>query len=100
MENNNFAFKIMDENGVERTCEVLFTYDDDNTGKTYIVYTDNTIDDLGNTKVFASTYDPEESPQKLHPLETEEEWQMVEAILEELQSGISDEDADFFGDDL
>ena len=34
-------------------CDVLFTFDNNETGKSYIVYTDNTMDELGNTKVYA-----------------------------------------------
>ena len=100
MENNDFVFTVLDEDGKEIVCEVLFTYEDEKTGKNYIVYTDNTLDEDGDTKVFASTFDPNENPPRLHPLETEEEWEQAESILEHLQSEISDEDADFFGDDL
>ena len=60
MENTKMTFKIMGENGQEIECEVLFTFESDETKKNYIVYTDNTLDEQGNTKVYASVYTPNE----------------------------------------
>ena len=42
-------FTVLDENGNEVECEVLFTFDSEETNKSYIVYTDNTTDEEGNT---------------------------------------------------
>ena len=53
------TFKVFDENGKEIECEVLFTFESDETHKNYIVYTDNTTDEDGNTKVYASIYTPD-----------------------------------------
>ena len=78
------TFKITGEDGKEIDCEALFTFEGKDTGKNYIVYTDNTLDEEGNTKVYASIYDPENQDQNLQPIETDEEWQMVEEILDEL----------------
>lgn len=55
-----------------------------------IVYTDNTEDEEGNTKVFASIYNPDEDETKLLPIETEKEWRIIETLLEELQNEASD----------
>ena len=43
MEDNKF--KIKNEDGKEVLCEVLFTFESDETNKNYMVYTDNTKDD-------------------------------------------------------
>lgn len=80
------TFKVMDENGKEIECEVLFTFESEETKKNYIVYTDNTTDDEGNTKVYASVYNPNEAETKLLPIETDKEWKIIETILEEIQS--------------
>ena len=37
MEEKN-TFTVLDENGKEITCEVLFTFDSEETKKSYIVY--------------------------------------------------------------
>ena len=55
MEEKN-TFQVLDENGKEVTCEVLFTFDSEETKKSYIVYTDNTTDDDGNVRVYASIF--------------------------------------------
>ena len=52
---------VKNENGNEIECDVLFTFDSEDTNKSYIVYTDNTKDELGNTKVYANTFDDNES---------------------------------------
>ncbi|MBE6138730.1 MAG: DUF1292 domain-containing protein [Firmicutes bacterium] len=85
MENTKMTFKIMGENGQEIECEVLFTFESDETKKNYIVYTDNTLDEQGNTKVYASVYTPNEENTNLIPIETDKEWKIIETILEELQ---------------
>lgn len=85
MEDNKMTFKIIGEDGKEIECEVLFTFESDETKKNYIVYTDNTLDEQGNTKVYASIYNPNEENTNLIPIETDKEWKIIETILEELQ---------------
>lgn len=85
MENNKMTFKILSDDGKEIECEVLFTFESDETKKNYIVYTDNTLDEQGNTKVYASIYNPEEENTNLIPIETDKEWKIIETILDELQ---------------
>ena len=93
MQNNEevMTFKVMDDNGKEIECEVLFTFESEETKKNYIVYTDNTIDDDGNTKVYASIYNPNEAETKLLPIETDKEWKIIETILEEIQAEANNE---------
>lgn len=85
MERENMTFTVINDEGKEVECEVLFTFESEETKKNYIVYTDNTLDQEGNTKVFASIYDPNSDESKLLPIETEKEWKIIEVILEELQ---------------
>ena len=80
------TFKVINDEGKEVECEVLFTFESDETKKNYIVYTDNTLDEEGNTKVYASIYNPDQDETKLLPIETDKEWQIIETILEELQN--------------
>jgi len=84
MEEKN-TFTVMDENGKQVTCEVLFTFDSEETKKNYIVYTDNTTDEEGNVRVYASIYNPESETTELKPIETEREWKIVETILDSIQ---------------
>ena len=80
------TFKVLNDEGKEVECEALFTFESDETKKNYIVYTDNSLHDEGNTKVYASIYNPDEDETKLLPIETEKEWKIIETILEELQN--------------
>lgn len=84
MEEKN-TFQVLDENGKEVTCEVLFTFDSEETNKSYIVYTDNTTDDDGNIRVYASIFDSKSENMELKPIESEREWKIVETILESIQ---------------
>ncbi len=86
LENN--TFKVINEEGKEIVCDILFTFDSDETNKSYIVYTDNTKDEEGNIQVFASIYDPKQENPKLDPIETEQEWKIIETILNTLQEEI------------
>lgn len=78
------TFTIINDKGEEVQCEVLFTYTNEETGYDYIAYTDHTSDEDGNTKVYASIFNPEEENPVLLPIETEEEWALIEGILESL----------------
>ena len=82
---NESKFTIVNKEGKEITCEALFTFDSDETKKSYIVYTDNTKDKDGNVKVYASIYNPKDQNNELMPIETDREWKVVEAILESIQ---------------
>ena len=85
------TFKVLNEEGKEVECEVLFTFESDETQKKYMVYTDNTFDEKGYTKVYAAVYNPEGEGVNLTPIETEKEWKIVEAILEEAQAEFGQE---------
>ena len=88
------TFSMLDENGNEIVYDVLFTFDSDETGKHYIVYTDNTIGDDGNIEVYASTFDPEDPHSKLEAIKTEKEWKVIETILDTLQEQLKQESED------
>ena len=82
------TFSMLDENGVEVVYDVLFTFESDETKKNYIVYTDNSKDELGYIEVYASIYHPEDNNGRLEAIESEKEWKVIETILETLQEEI------------
>ncbi|MDO4996164.1 MAG: DUF1292 domain-containing protein [Bacilli bacterium] len=83
------SFSMIDENGNEVVYDVLFTFENEETHKNYIVYTDNKVDEVsGNIEVYASTYDPEDEHSKLEAIETDKEWKVIETILETLQEEV------------
>lgn len=71
---------VKNKDGIETECDVLFTFDSDETNKSYIVYTDNTKDDLGNVRVYANIFNDDESGE-LKEIETEKEWATIEQIF-------------------
>lgn len=87
------VFTIVNDKGEEIECEILFTFDSDETKKSYIVYTDNTLDEEGSTKVYASVYDPTGQNPALMPIETEKEWLVIENILSSVQQKIDESQA-------
>ena len=84
MKEEKLTFKIKGEDGKDIECETLFTFEGKDNGKNYIVYTDNTNDEEGNIKVYASLFDPNKDDQTLQPIETEEEWKIIQDILEKI----------------
>ena len=82
------TFTMLDEKGQEHTYDVLFTFESEENGNNYIVYTDNSLDENGNIVVYASTYDPTNPQSRLGAVETEQEWKVIETILETLQEEV------------
>lgn len=82
------TFKMMTEDGQEVTCNVLFTFDSDETGKSYIAYTDNTYEEYGSIKAYAAVYHPEDLNKGFEPIETEKEWKVIEMALKVLQEEV------------
>jgi len=96
---NELKFKAVDAEGRQIDCETLFMFESPETGKHYIVYTDNSIDEEGNTIVYASIYNPADlkinegedlAALELIPIETEKEWKIIETILEEMQNQVEE----------
>ena len=86
--NKENTFKVIDKDGNEIEFEILFTFESDETNKNYMVYTDNTKDSEGNTKVYASVFKPDAEPLELLPVETEREWRIIETIIESITEEI------------
>lgn len=78
---DNGKIVIKNDKGEELVCDVLFTFDSDETGKSYIAYTDNTKDEKGNIKVYANIYDKTGEDLKLSQLTTDKEWKIIDNIL-------------------
>lgn len=89
MSDERITFKVKDEKGNDVECEVLFTFESDETNKNYMVYTDYTKDEDNNTRVYASIYDPKDEEPILQPIETEKEWKIIETILDQIQEEVT-----------
>jgi len=85
------TFTIIDEEGNEITYDILFTFDSEETKKSYVVFTDNTTDESGSIATFASIYDPTGENKELLPIETDAEWDLIENLLAQIEEKVSDE---------
>ena len=74
---NNFTY--IDENGEKIQCDILC--DLETKDKNYLIYTDNSKCEDGSKKIYASSYILDEDNKILESIKTDEEWNMIEAIL-------------------
>ena len=49
----------IEKDGKEIDCDILFTFDCDETKKSYVGYSDNTIGEDGRKTIYVSSYNPE-----------------------------------------
>lgn len=85
MENGEKQITVVDEQGNEQLCEILFTFESDRFGKSYVLYypISSENEDEEEIEIHASSFVPNDNGEDgdLEPIETEEEWDMVEEML-------------------
>ena len=89
-ENKEGKITITNDLGETKEFDVLFTFDSEETHKSYIPYTDQELDDEGNVKVYASTWDPSGNDLSVKPIETQKEWKVIESILASIQEKLKE----------
>lgn len=77
---------VIDEDGNQKEMEILFTFENEAKTRNYVVFADP---DTDGEDVFASAYDEDGN---LIPVETDEEWEMIEEVIGAFQA--DDEAAD------
>ena len=82
--NYDSTILVTREDGSEVECDILAAFDCETNGKSYIIYTDNELDENGNTQLFASVWDDSGDVAKLLEIEEEEEWQMIDELLDQM----------------
>lgn len=82
------SFTVVDENGNERECTTLFTFDHADNGNHYIVYTDYSRDENGVIMIFAAI---KNENGRLDPIETDEEWELIEDTLNTMKKEIEED---------
>ncbi|AYC29706.1 DUF1292 domain-containing protein [Paenisporosarcina cavernae] len=85
MEHGQENITVVDENGNEQLCEVLFTFESEEFEKSYVLYypVGADEDEDGEIEIHASAFMPNEdgTDGELLPIETDEEWEMIEEML-------------------
>jgi len=86
---------IPDDNGDEHLFEVLFTFDVDETKQSYIAVVPVEQAEDDEVEVYAFRYEEKDNDDEdlsLLPIESDEEWEMVEEMLQTLAEEEEDED--------
>ncbi|MBE1554628.1 DUF1292 domain-containing protein [Sporosarcina limicola] len=97
MEHGQETMTIVDEHGKEHVCEVIFTFESEEFGKSYVLYHILDQDDADNEdeeiEIHASAFMPSENNEdgELMPIEDDAEWEMIEEML---NTFLAEEDED------
>ncbi len=83
-------FTVTDNEGITIEYEILFTFDSDETKKSYIVFTDNNKDEFGSIITYAATYDKTGDKLKLGNIETDKEWNLIESLLNQIEDKMNE----------
>lgn len=86
MDHNEEFITVIDEEGNEQLYEILFTFDSEEFNKSYVLYFPAGADDDDeneDVEIHASAYLQSEEGEEgsLQPIETDEEWDMIEEML-------------------
>jgi uncharacterized protein YrzB (UPF0473 family) len=75
---------LIDEHGGRTEAEVVIAFKVDATGKEYIIYTKNEIDESGNVTVYVSAMEEVNGVKQLTGIASDEEWQQIKEIIKQL----------------
>ena len=74
----------LEKDGRTVECDVLFTFDSEDTMKSYVGYTDHSIASNGRKNIYVSSFNPFQSKLVLEDITDERELQMVNESLMKL----------------
>lgn len=75
---------IIQKDGQEVECDVLFTFTCEETGKGYVGYTDHSFDSKNRKNIYTASFDPVLGMGTLEKIKTDEEKEMVKEVLEQV----------------
>ncbi len=79
---NNKIYSVLPDGG-RKEYDVILTFTNDDNNRDYIVYTDNSKDENGKLKIFASLYNPDTLEFLGNP-KTQEEWNKIYRLLDSI----------------
>ena len=87
----NGTFAVLGPDGKQVQCDVLFTYDCEDNGRSYVVFTTG---EGAQQQLFANRYAAREDGQPaLFPLENEQEYQIIRHCFAELKAKLAEQAA-------
>lgn len=75
------------KDGKKVECDILFTFDCEDTMKSYVGYTDHSFSSNGRKNIYVSSYDPLKPKMELEDVTDARELEMVNEVLEKIDSG-------------
>lgn len=75
---------IIEKHGKQVECDILFTFDSEDTGKIYVGYSDHSIASNGRKNIYVSSYDPIIGINSLEDITDERELAMVRQVLAQI----------------
>lgn len=94
MDHGENYMTVVDEDGNEELFKILFTFESEEFDKSYVVYCPAGADegDDEEIEVFAAAFSPDEESDegKLMPIETDEEWELIDEMLNTFSAGAED----------
>ena len=75
---------IIEKHGKQVECDILFTFDSEDTGKVYVGYSDHSIASNGRKYICVSSYDPIIGINSLEDITDERELAMVRQVLAQI----------------
>ncbi|MFA6661865.1 MAG: DUF1292 domain-containing protein [Bacilli bacterium] len=81
----------VDKDGNEILCDILFTFHSDEFNKDYVLFYDASVDDDEEVQIMCASYiESEGSAGELNAVETDEEWDEIQKMLENFESDDSE----------
>lgn len=80
----------LERNGKMVNCDILFTFDCEETMKSYIGYTDHSVASNGRKNIFVSSYDPINSSLELDNITDPKELEMIGEVLQKFDTEYSE----------
>ena len=100
MEYTDNHIAIYNDQNIPLECEIISKFKNEDTGKSYLVLTDNSLNEEGKRNMFVVSYRPDVPEEdKLRPVESIEEWESISGFLQELRKAIEENGLDLPVDD-
>lgn len=77
---------LLEKNGEKVECDILFSFDSKDTGKSYIGYTDDSIASNGRKNIYVSSIDLSKNQLQLDDVTDKNELNMIYDVLQQLDS--------------
>lgn len=90
MKEEKKVFVLKDAKGKEVEYESWFSFSSTETGKDYLVCSDNEKDDKGNIKVYVFVYDPVKEEPLINEPVSDAEYKIVEDMIKQMQTIIEE----------